>query len=208
MMKLGGANEFPNIAKHSDAELLNITKESLDDKKPARVWGHCPFRECKATTLCQLRWKADHVVLTWFRYNVHDNQELPGSHKKCTKIKLIQCTKKSWYRWRRKLIGHRQNTERYVVLPHKHLRNTSSSLQSDTQLTLAYDMMYDSPGEPWTVPACQEETPASQKRLQEGRKRLPPARTKLQPADRSISQQERHSKVDLKSLPYHIYIYI
>ena len=94
-MKLGGANEFPSIAKISDAELLNITKESLDDKKPARFWGHCPFRECKATTLCQLRWKADHVMLTWFRYNVHDNQELPGSHKKCTKIKLIQCTKKS-----------------------------------------------------------------------------------------------------------------
>ena len=89
-MKLGGANEFPNIAKHSDAELLNITKESLDDKKPARVWGHCPFRECKATTLCQLRWKADQVVLTWFRNNVHDNQELPGSHKKCTKKKLTQ----------------------------------------------------------------------------------------------------------------------
>ena len=91
-MKLGGANEFPTIAKHSDAALLNITKESLDDKKPARFWGHCPFRECKATTLYQLRWKADHVVLTWFRCNVHDNQELPGSHKKCTKKLILSLT--------------------------------------------------------------------------------------------------------------------
>ena len=63
-MKLGGANEFPTIAKHSDAELLNITKESLDDKKPTRFWGHCTFPECKATTLCQRRWKADQVVIT------------------------------------------------------------------------------------------------------------------------------------------------
>ena len=85
MMNLGAANEFPRIAKHSDVELLNITKESLDDKKPARFWGHCPFPECKATTLCQLRWKAVQVVLTWFSNNVHDNQELPGSHKNCTK---------------------------------------------------------------------------------------------------------------------------
>ena len=52
MMKLGGANEFPSIAKHSDVELLNITKESLDDKKPARVWGHCPFQNAKQ--LCPL----------------------------------------------------------------------------------------------------------------------------------------------------------
>ena len=89
-MQLGGANEFSSIAKHSDAELLNITKESPDDKKPARVWGHCLFRKCKATTLCQPRWKADHVALTLSRINVHDNQELPGSHKKCTKKKLIQ----------------------------------------------------------------------------------------------------------------------
>ena len=50
-------------------------------------------------------------------------------------------------RWRRKLIGHRHITERYVVLPHKHLRNASSSWQGDAQLTLAYDMMHDSPGE-------------------------------------------------------------
>ena len=85
MMKLGGANEFPSIAKHSDVELLNITKESLDDKKPARFWGHCPFPECKATTLCQLRWKAVQVVLAWFSNNVHDNLELSGSHKNCTK---------------------------------------------------------------------------------------------------------------------------
>ena len=85
MMNLGAANEFPRIAKHSDVELLNITKESLDDKKSARFWGHCPFPECKATTLCQLRWKAVQVVLTWFSNNVHDNQELPGSHKNCTK---------------------------------------------------------------------------------------------------------------------------
>ena len=50
----------------------------------------------------------------------------------------------------RKLIGQRHNTERYVVLHHKHLRNASSSLQGDAQLTLAYDMMHDSPGETMT----------------------------------------------------------
>ena len=39
MMKLGEANEFPSIAKISDAELLNITKESLDDKKASSSLG-------------------------------------------------------------------------------------------------------------------------------------------------------------------------
>ena len=80
------------ISKHCEAFWCWIAEhhtESLDDKKPARVWGHCPFPECKATTSSQLRYKADQVVLTWFRNKVHDNQELPGSHKKCTK--------KSWY---------------------------------------------------------------------------------------------------------------
>ena len=32
-------------------------------------------------------------------------------------------------------------TEKYDLLPHKDLRNASSSLQGDAQLTLAYDMM-------------------------------------------------------------------
>ena len=57
-------------------ERLNITNVSLDDKRSARVWGHCPFPECKANTLRQLRWKADQVVLTCFRNNVHHHQEL------------------------------------------------------------------------------------------------------------------------------------
>ena len=39
------------------------------------------------------------------------------------------------------LTSRRHITERYVVLPHKDLRNASSSLQGDAQLTLAYDMM-------------------------------------------------------------------
>ena len=43
-------------------------------------------------------------------------------------------------RWCRKLIGHRHITDRYVALHHKHLRNASSSLQGDAQLTLAYNM--------------------------------------------------------------------
>ena len=84
------------ISKHCEAFWCWIAEhhtESLDDKKPARVWGHCPFPECKATTSCQLRYKADQVVLTWFRNKVHDNQELSGSHKKCTQKKLIQSLK-------------------------------------------------------------------------------------------------------------------
>ena len=43
-------------------------------------------------------------------------------------------------RWCRKFIGHRHITDRYVALHHKHLRNASSSLQGDAQLTLAYNM--------------------------------------------------------------------
>ena len=39
------------------------------------------------------------------------------------------------------LTSRRHITERYVVLLHKDLRNASSSLQGDAQLTLAYDMM-------------------------------------------------------------------
>ncbi len=39
------------------------------------------------------------------------------------------------------LTSRRHITERYVVLPHKDLRNASSALQGDAQLTLAYDMM-------------------------------------------------------------------
>ena len=39
----------------------------------------------------------------------------------------------------RKFIGHRHITDRYVALHHKHLRNASSSLQGDAQLTLAYN---------------------------------------------------------------------
>ena len=84
-MNLGAANESSRIAKHSDVALPNITIESLDDKQSARCWGHCPFPECKATTLCQLKWKAVQVVLAWFSNNVHDNQELAGFHKNCTK---------------------------------------------------------------------------------------------------------------------------
>ena len=85
MMNLGAANESSRIAKHSDVALPNITIESLDDKQSARCWGHCPFPECKATTLCQLKWKAVQVVLAWFSNSVHDNQELAGFHKNCTK---------------------------------------------------------------------------------------------------------------------------
>ena len=68
-MNLGAANESSRIAKHSDVALPNITIESLDDKQSARCWGHCPFPECKATTLCQLKWKAVQVVLALFSNN-------------------------------------------------------------------------------------------------------------------------------------------
>ena len=50
----------------------------------------------------------------------------------------------------RMLVGQWHNTQRYVVFHHKHLRKASSSLQGDAQLTLAYDMMHDSPGETMT----------------------------------------------------------
>ena len=65
-MNLCAANESSRIAKHSDVVLPNITIESLDDKQSARCWGHCPCPECKATTLCQLKWKAVQV-----KYTVH-----------------------------------------------------------------------------------------------------------------------------------------
>ena len=39
------------------------------------------------------------------------------------------------------LTSRRHITERYVVLPHKDLRNASSALQDDAQLTLACDVM-------------------------------------------------------------------
>ena len=66
-------------------ERLNITKVSLDDNLSARAWGYCPFPECKAKTLCRLRWKADQVVLTCFRNNVHHHKEIPGSHRSAQK---------------------------------------------------------------------------------------------------------------------------
>ena len=94
MMNLGAANESSRIAKHSDVALPNITIESLDDKQSARCWGHCPFPECKATTLCQLKWKAVQVVLAWFS----NNPRQPGAcwisqklHKKsswCSRLEL------------------------------------------------------------------------------------------------------------------------
>ena len=46
-----------------------------------------------------------------------------------------------------RLINRKHITERYVVLPHKDLRNACSSLQGDAQQTLAYDMTHCSPEE-------------------------------------------------------------
>ena len=74
-----------SVKKNSSRLLLVVAMQCA-----SWTLDHSPFQECKATTLCQLRWKADQIVLTWFRNNVHDNQELPESHKKCTKKKLIQ----------------------------------------------------------------------------------------------------------------------
>ena len=62
-------------------ERLTISKVSLDESQSARAWGYCPFPECKTKTLCQLRWRADQVVLTCFQKNVHHHLEMPGSHK-------------------------------------------------------------------------------------------------------------------------------
>ena len=54
----------------------------------------------------------------------------------------VQSTSFYITRCRRMLTSRRHITERYVVLPHKDLRNASSSLQGDAQQSFAYDMMH------------------------------------------------------------------
>ena len=81
--------DLPRIPKQCRSILmpkrLNITKESLDDNLSARAGSYCPCPECKAKTMCQLRWKVDQVVLTCFQRYVDNHQENPGSHRSAQK---------------------------------------------------------------------------------------------------------------------------
>ena len=64
------------------------------------------------------------------------------SWRKFHKIKsTVQSTSFYTTRCQRMLTSRGHITEKYDLLPHEDLRNASSSLQGDAQLTLAYDMM-------------------------------------------------------------------